>query len=188
MLELLEQQIAIGDLAIEPTYRKAREGFLQPLLRTMGGRPVLMQRFPHGAGGPSFFQKRVPKNAPEWLQTTIVSTPNGTTSRALVLADMAHVVWAVNLGCLDFNPHPVRRTDRSHPDELRIDLDPQPGTDFRDAARVAREGGEPGLLVAERVGDRHEAHRQRHRAPISRAHTLADALPRRRHRAPRPAS
>src|SRR5215472_12952771 len=70
------------------------------LLRAMGGRPVLLQRFPDGAGGPSFFQKRVPKNAPAWLQTTIVATPNGTTSQALVAADIDHVLWAVNLGCL----------------------------------------------------------------------------------------
>jgi len=67
-----------------------------------------MQRFPHGAGGSSFFQKRVPASAPDWLTTTIVSTPNGTTSRALVAADLAHVLWAVNLGCLGFNPWPYR--------------------------------------------------------------------------------
>src|SRR6185437_5357628 len=78
----------------------------EPLLRVVGGRPTLMQRFPHGAGGSSFFQKRVPDSAPEWLETTIVSTPNGTTARALVLADMAHVVWAVNLACLGFHVWP----------------------------------------------------------------------------------
>src|SRR5204862_2357677 len=99
----------------------------EPLLRTMGGRPVLMQRFPHGAGGPSFFQKRVPKNAPEWLQTTIVSTPNGTTSQALVAADIDHVLWAVNLGCLGFHVWPYLADDPEHTDELRIDLDPSPG-------------------------------------------------------------
>src|SRR5688572_9842012 len=69
----------------------------EPLLATMGGRPVLLQRFPEGAGGSSFFQKRVPDNAPDWLQTTTVSTPNGTTSRALVVGDVSHVLWAVNL-------------------------------------------------------------------------------------------
>jgi DNA primase len=72
----------------------------EPLLRAMGGRPVLLQRFPEGASGPSFFQKRVPKNKPSWLQTTTVATPNGTTSEALVAADIDHVLWAVNLGCL----------------------------------------------------------------------------------------
>ena len=81
----------------------------EPLMRTAGERPTLMQRFPHGAEGSSFFQKRVPESAPEWLQTTIVSTPNGTTSRALVLADMAHVVWAVNLACLGFHVWPYLR-------------------------------------------------------------------------------
>src|SRR5262245_44176502 len=108
----------------------------EPLMRAVGGRPTLMQRFPHGAEGSSFFQKRVPETAPEWLQTTIVSTPNGTTSRALVLADMAHVVWAVNLACLGFHvwPFPHDRPDVA--DELRLDLDPQPGVDF-DGVRAA---------------------------------------------------
>src|SRR5262245_60859713 len=78
----------------------------EPLMRAAGGRPTLMQRFPHGAGGSSFFQKRVPESAPEWLETTIVSTPNGTISRALVLADLAHVLWAVNLACLGFHVWP----------------------------------------------------------------------------------
>ena len=111
----------------------------KPLLRTMGGRPVLMQRFPNGAGGPSFFQKRVPKNAPEWLGTTTVTTVNGTPSRALVIADLAHVVWAVNLGCLGFHVWPYRAADPECCDELRLDLDPQPGTDFTHVRRAAAE-------------------------------------------------
>jgi DNA ligase D len=102
----------------------------EPLLRAMGGRPVLLQRFPNGAEGSSFFQKRVPKDAPEWLQTTVVSTPNGTTSDALVAANLAHVVWAVNLGCIGFHVWPYLADDPGHADELRIDLDPSPGTDF----------------------------------------------------------
>jgi DNA ligase D len=109
----------------------------EPLLRTMGGRPVLMQRFPQGASGPSFFQKRVPKNAPDWLETTTVMTVNGTPSRALVIADRAHVVWAVNLGCLGFHVWPYRAADPQHCDELRLDLDPQPGTDFSHVRRAA---------------------------------------------------
>jgi DNA ligase D len=112
-----------------------------PLLRAMGGRPVLLQRFPNGAGGPSFFQKRVPEARPEWLETTIVSTPNGTTSRALVVADLAHVLWAVNLGCLGFHVWPSRAADPDHADELRIDLDPSPGVTFpmlREGAREVR--------------------------------------------------
>jgi DNA ligase D len=110
-----------------------------PLMRAMGGRPTLMQRFPEGASGQSFFQKRVPKNAPDWLETTIVSTPNGTTSRALVAADLAHLVWAVNLGCLGFHVWPNQADDPDHADELRLDLDPQPGTDFDDVQAAARE-------------------------------------------------
>jgi DNA ligase D len=108
----------------------------EPLLSATGGRPTLMQRFPHGAEGSSFFQKRVPETAPEWLQTTIVSTPNGTTSRALVLADMAHVLWAVNLACLGFHVWPYVHDRADVADELRIDLDPQPGVEF-DGVRAA---------------------------------------------------
>ena len=110
-----------------------------PLMRAMGGRPVLMQRFPQGAGGPSFFQKRVPKNAPDWLETTTVMTVNGTPSRALVAADVAHVAWAVNLACLGFHVWPYRAADPDHADELRLDLDPQPGTGFPEARAAAYE-------------------------------------------------
>jgi DNA ligase D len=110
-----------------------------PLMRTMGGRPVLLQRFPDGAGGPSFFQKRVPKNAPDWLTTTTVATPNGTTAQALVAADLDHVLWAVNLGCLGFHVWPYLAADPEHTDELRIDLDPSPGTDFSHIRQAAGE-------------------------------------------------
>ncbi len=122
-----------GDLAEH--YRRVAE----PLMRTMGGRPVLLQRFPEGAGGPSFFQKRVPKNIPDWLQTTTVSTPNGTTSQALVAADLDHVLWAVNLGCLGFHVWPYLADDPHHADELRIDLDPTPGVDFTHIRQAAHE-------------------------------------------------
>jgi DNA ligase D len=111
----------------------------EPLLRAMGGRPVLMQRFPEGAGGPSFFQKRVPKNAPDWLQTTVVQTVNGTPSNAMVAADLAHVLWAVNIGCLGFHVWPYKVADEDHIDELRLDLDPQPGTGFDEARATAHE-------------------------------------------------
>src|SRR6478752_2120287 len=102
----------------------------QPLMRALGGRPVLMERYPDGAGGSSFFQKRVPKNAPDWLQTTTVQTPNGTPSQALVAADVAHIVWAVNLGCIGLHVWPYLAADPDHTDELRIDLDPSPGVDL----------------------------------------------------------
>jgi DNA ligase D len=120
-LDLLEYYLAVAE----------------PFLRTSGGRPTLMQRFPHGADGNSFFQKRVPKGAPEWLQTTIVTTPNGTTSRALVLADMAHVGWAVNLACLGFHVWPNLYDRPEAADELRLDLDPQPGVGFEEARAAA---------------------------------------------------
>jgi DNA ligase D len=122
-----------GDLAEH--YARVAE----PLMRVMGGRPVLLQRFPDGAGGPSFFQKRVPKNVPDWLQTTTVSTPNGTTSQALIAADLDHVLWAVNLGCLGFHVWPYLAGDPDHTDELRIDLDPSPGVDFSQIRQAARE-------------------------------------------------
>jgi DNA ligase D len=112
-----------------------------PLLAAMGGRPVLLQRFPHGASGSSFFQKRVPESRPDWLQTTIVSTPNGTMSQALVAADLAHVIWAVNLACLGFHVWPTQAADPEHADELRLDLDPTPGVTFpmvQEAARQVR--------------------------------------------------
>ena len=111
----------------------------EPLMRAMGGRPVLLQRFPHGASGSSFFQKRVPDSRPDWLQTTIVATPNGTTSRALVAADLAHVLWAVNLACLGFHVWPYHADDPEHADELRIDLDPTPGVTFPMVQEAARE-------------------------------------------------
>lgn len=109
----------------------------EPLMAAMSGRPTMMQRFPDGASGKSFFQKRVPKGAPEWLETTVVSTPNGTDSDALVIADIAHLVWAVNLGCLGFHPWPFLASAPGVADELRIDLDPSPGCDFEDVRRAA---------------------------------------------------
>jgi len=131
-LDLVRYYVAVGD----------------PLLRTMGGRPVLLQRFPQGAGAKGFFQKRVPDNAPEWLSTTTVQTVNGTPSRALVIADLAHVAWAVNLACLGFHVWPSQADDQEHSDELRIDLDPMPGTDFP----MVREAGHELRALLEAVG------------------------------------
>jgi DNA ligase D len=105
-------------------------GVEEPLMRAMGDRPVLLQRFPEGAGGSSFFQKRVPAKRPSWISTTVVSTPNGTESEALVIADIAHVAYAVNMGCLGFHVWPSRAKDLEHADELRIDLDPTPGVTY----------------------------------------------------------
>jgi DNA ligase D len=120
-LDLVEYYLAVADA----------------LSVSASGRPALLERFPGGAGGKSFFQKRVPSGAPDWLRTTVVSTPNGTTSNALVVEDVAHVLWAVNLGCLGLHLWPFRADDPSHADELRIDLDPQPGTSFDEARQAA---------------------------------------------------
>jgi DNA ligase D len=123
----------------------------EPLMRTVRDRPTLLQRFPNGATGQSFFQKRIPQTAPEWLQTTTVSTPNGTTSRAIVMADIAHVVWAANQGCLGFHPWPYRASAPEETDELRLDLDPSPGVTFemvREAATEVRAFiGELGIVA-----------------------------------------
>jgi len=113
----------------------------EALMRTVRDRPTLLQRWPNGVTGPNFFQKRIPDSAPDWLRTTIVSTPNGTTSRAIVMADLAHVLWAANQGCLGFHPWPYRATNPEETDELRIDLDPSPGVTFemlREAASEVR--------------------------------------------------
>jgi DNA ligase D len=111
----------------------------EPLMRTVRDRPTLLQRFPDGATGPSFFQKRIPATAPDWLRTTTVSTPNGTTSRAIVMADIAHVLWAANQGCLGFHPWPYRASAPGQTDELRLDLDPSPGVTFPMVQEAAAE-------------------------------------------------
>lgn len=111
------------------------------VLNCTRNRPVLLQRFPNGVGGTSFFQKRIPDSAPEWLQTTTVETVNGTPSTVLVMADEAHLVWAVNLGAFTMHPWPFRALSRDV-DELRIDLDPVPGIGFeqvRTAAALTRQ-------------------------------------------------
>src|SRR5262245_6400607 len=100
----------------------------EPLMTAMGGRPLLLERYPDGATGKSFFQKRVaPTKLDPWLTTTMVSTPNGTVSNALVAVDLAHVLSAVNMGCLGCHVWPDAAEDPEHADELRIDLDPGPG-------------------------------------------------------------
>jgi DNA ligase D len=111
----------------------------EPLMRAIGGRPILMERYPDGASGKSFFQKRVPKSAPDWLETVTVATVNGTESDALVAVDVAHLVWAVNLGCLGFHAWPTLASDPEHADELRIDLDPGPGVTFEMVRETAVE-------------------------------------------------
>ncbi|WP_433527462.1 non-homologous end-joining DNA ligase [Nocardia pseudovaccinii] len=104
----------------------------EPFLQVVRDRPLLLERYPDGASGKSWFQKRVPKSAPDWLHTVEVATPNGTTSDALVAHDLAHILWAVNQGCLGFHVWPNHVDDLNIADELRIDLDPSPGITFDD--------------------------------------------------------
>lgn len=111
---------------------------LMPWIRD---RPVLLERYPNGVGEQSFFQKRIPESAPDWLATTTVQTINGTPSRALVIADLAHVLWAANLGVLGLHVWQYRVDRPQWSDELRIDLDPSPGQHFdhiREAAMYVR--------------------------------------------------
>jgi bifunctional non-homologous end joining protein LigD len=100
-------------------------------------RPGMMKRFVNGIREEPIWQKRVPQKVPEWLQTATVSFPSGRTAEELVANDAAHLVWAVNLGVIDFNPWPARRADLDHPDELRVDLDPTPGITWDAVRRTA---------------------------------------------------
>jgi DNA ligase D len=108
-------------------------------LRGVRERPTVLKRFPDGAEGDFFYQKRVPAHRPPWLETVTVTFPSGRSAQELCPVDTAHILWAVNLGCLDLNPWPVRRADVDHPDELRVDLDPQPDVPFSAVRRVALE-------------------------------------------------
>jgi bifunctional non-homologous end joining protein LigD len=109
----------------------------EPALVHLRERPTVMKRFVNGIMEEPIWQKRVPKNIPEWLQTATVSFPSGRTAEELVANDAAHLAWAVNLGVIDFNPWPARRADLDRPDELRVDLDPTEGIGWDDVRRTA---------------------------------------------------
>ena len=128
------------------------------IMRALRDRPTTLERWPKGVfegaklatrqdnRGDAFYQKRVPKTAPEWLQRAEIAFPSGRTAEELCPADLAHVAWAAQQGTIVFHPWPVRRSDVESPDELRIDLDPQPGTDFAHAVQAA---GEVRAMLAE---------------------------------------
>lgn len=133
-LEVCEYVAAVGDV----------------MMRSIGERPTAMERWPDGwrdgmrlATGPQdregdgFYQKRLPRGAPDFVETVRIQFPGGRFADELCPTEPASLVWAAQMGTLTFHPWPVRRADVDHPDELRIDLDPQPGTTFRDAQRVA---------------------------------------------------
>jgi len=120
-LNLAEYYIAVG------------EG----IVRALRERPCMLHRFPDGAGGERIYQKRLPKGAPDWVETVQVRFPSGRTADELCVTELASVIWAVQMSTVEFHPWHSRRADTERPDELRIDLDPQPGTDFADAVVVA---------------------------------------------------
>jgi bifunctional non-homologous end joining protein LigD len=102
-------------------------------------RPIVLKRFVNGAEGEAFYQKRAPADHPDWLRTITLSFPSGRTAEELVVDDTPGLAWIVNLGCIELHPHPVRSANLSHPDELRIDLDPGPGVSWSDVRTVALE-------------------------------------------------
>ncbi|WP_329587539.1 non-homologous end-joining DNA ligase [Streptomyces sp. NBC_01362] len=124
------------------TKRDVAEYFLAVgpgITRALRDRPTTLQRFVDGVEGEFFYQKRAPKNLPDWIPTAGIAFPSGRTADEICPTELAAVIWAANLGTLTFHPWPVRIADTDHPDELRIDLDPQPGTDYADAVRAAHE-------------------------------------------------
>lgn len=106
-------------------------------LRGVRARPFVMKRFPDGATGEPFFQKRAPSNKPDWMRTAHITYPSGRTADLLVCDERAALPWVANAGCLDLNPWPVRADDVDHPDELRVDLDPTPEATFGHVRAVA---------------------------------------------------
>jgi len=120
-LELVRYYLAVGDGIVRALYE----------------RPTQLKRHPDGAEGEAIYQKRVPEHRPEWVETVRVRFPSGRHADELCVTEVAQVAWAANLGTIDFHPWPSRRRDVEHPDELRIDVDPQPGTSFADAKLVA---------------------------------------------------
>ncbi|MGI8944812.1 MAG: non-homologous end-joining DNA ligase [Thermoleophilaceae bacterium] len=121
------------------------------IMRALQDRPTTLERWPKGVhpgtvlstrergGGDAFFQKRVPQGAPEYVETARIQFPSGRHADEVCPTEIAVVGWCAQMGTITFHPWPVRRADVDHPDELRLDLDPQPGTDFADAVRIAAE-------------------------------------------------
>ena len=142
-----ERSGAVTKLDIVKYYLAVGDGIMRALER----RPTTLERWPKGVrpgmvlstrdkgGGDAFYQKRVPKGAPDYLETARIEFPSGREADEICPTEIAVVGWAAHMGTITFHPWPVRREDVDHPDELRLDLDPQPGTDFADAVRVAAE-------------------------------------------------
>jgi DNA ligase D len=107
------------------------------IVRALRDRPCMLHRYPEGVGGEKIYQKRLPKGAPDWVETVEVSFPSGRTADELCVTEIGSVVWAVQMSTVEFHPWHTRRFAVEQPDELRIDLDPQPGTGFAEAKRAA---------------------------------------------------
>ena len=107
------------------------------IVRALRERPCMLHRFPEGVDGEKIYQKRLPKGAPEWVETVEVRFPSGRTADELCVTELADVAWAVQMSTVEFHPWHSRRADTERPDELRIDLDPQPGTGLAEAKFVA---------------------------------------------------
>ena len=163
-----------------------------PLVRAIGDRPVTLQRFPEGIDGEEFYQKNPPKGMPEWIRTVSCRYPSGRRHAQLVVDEVAAAVWAVQMNTITFHPWPVRTADNDNPDELRIDLDPQPGRTFPDAVEAAvalrelmaelgltawaKTSGNRGVHVFARVAPTHEFLDVRH-AVIAVARELERRMP-----------
>jgi DNA ligase D-like protein (predicted polymerase) len=140
-----EGSAAVTKLDIVNYYLAVEDG----IMRALSHRPTTLERWPKGVhpgivlstreqrGGDAFFQKRVPKGAPDYVETARIEFPSGRHADEVCPTEVAVVGWAAQMGTITFHPWPVRDADVDHPDELRIDLDPQPGTDFADAVAVA---------------------------------------------------
>ncbi|MGE4426116.1 MAG: DNA polymerase domain-containing protein [Solirubrobacteraceae bacterium] len=131
-LDLVEYYLAVAALP-GPDGGPATGGALGGLR----DRPGALKRFPKGIDAPPFFQKRIPDSAPDWLESAEVTFPSGRTARELVIHDAAHLVWAVQMNVVDLNPWPVRRPELDRPDELRVDLDPEPDVGWDEVRRTA---------------------------------------------------
>ena len=123
----------ITKLELVRYYLAVAEGAIRGVAR----RPMILKRFVNGAEGDAFYQKRVDKGKPPWVRTAVFSFPSGRTAEEVVVEDTASLIYVVNLGCLDLNPHAIRADDMDHPDELRIDLDPVPGVAWPQILEVA---------------------------------------------------
>ena len=106
-------------------------------LRGVAGRPMILKRFVKGITEEAVFQKRAPEKRPDWIDVAELKYASGTSAKEAVIHDAAGLAWAVNLGCVDLNPHPVQADDLDHPDELRVDLDPMPGVEWGQIIAVA---------------------------------------------------